>query len=123
VLVPLARRYRPQLILISAGYDAHIGDPLGGMSVTTAGFSELARIVRQLSDEIEECEGRLAAILEGGYNIEALAQSVVATIAALQAPTGLAVPGEVAEPQRLHAHRRTVDVTGVIEQAKRIHGL
>ncbi|HET6262434.1 MAG TPA: histone deacetylase, partial [Chloroflexia bacterium] len=123
VLVPLARRYRPQLILISAGYDAHIGDPLGGMSVTTAGFSELARIVRQLSDEIAECEGRLAAILEGGYNIEALAQSVVATIAALQAPPGQTVPVEVAEPQRLHAHRRTVDVGGVIEQARRIHGL
>jgi acetoin utilization deacetylase AcuC-like enzyme len=123
VLVPLARRYRPQLILISAGYDAHIGDPLGGMSVTTAGFSELARIVRQLSDEVEECEGRLAAILEGGYNIEGLAQSVVATIAALQAPPGQMVPVEVAETQGLYAHRRTVDVAGVIEQAKRIHGL
>jgi acetoin utilization deacetylase AcuC-like enzyme len=121
--VPLARRYRPQLILISAGYDAHIGDPLGGMSVTTAGFSKLARIVRQLSDEIEECEGRLAAILEGGYNIEALAQSVVATIAALQAPPGQTAPGELTEPQGLHAHRRTVDVSGVIEQARRIHGL
>jgi acetoin utilization deacetylase AcuC-like enzyme len=123
VLVPLARRYRPQLILISAGYDAHIGDPLGGMSVTTAGFSELARIVRQLSDEIEECEGRLAAILEGGYNIEALASSVVATIAALHAPPGQTAPGETAEPQGLHTHRRTVDVSGVIAQAKRIHGL
>ena len=123
VLVPLARRYRPQLILISAGYDAHIGDPLGGMSVTTAGFSELARIVRQLSDEIEECEGRLAAILEGGYNIEALAQSVVATIAALQAPPGQTAPGELTEPQGLHAHRPAVDVSGVIAQARRIHGL
>lgn len=85
VLAPLARRYKPQLILISAGYDSHIKDPLGGMAVTTAGFSELARIVRQLGDEIEECEGRVAAVLEGGYNIEALAASVVATIAALSA--------------------------------------
>jgi acetoin utilization deacetylase AcuC-like enzyme len=118
VLVPLARRYRPQFILVSAGYDAHIGDPLGGMSVTTAGFSELARIVRQLSDEITECEGRLAAILEGGYNIEALAQSVVATMAALQASPGPPIaPGEPRSP------RHAVDVTRVIEQVKRIHGL
>lgn len=126
VLVPLARRYRPQLILISAGYDAHIGDPLCGMSVTTAGFSELARVARQLSDEIEECHSRLAAILEGGYNIEALAQSVIATIAALQAPPGRGMPGEAGEavgPQELRASRRGVDVTRVIEQVKRIQGL
>jgi acetoin utilization deacetylase AcuC-like enzyme len=118
VLVPLARRYRPQLILISAGYDAHIGDPLGGMSVTTAGFSELARVVRQLTDDITECEGRLAAILEGGYNIEALAQSVVATIAALQAP-----PGPAIEPDEPRSPRHSIGVTRVIEQVKRIHGL
>ena len=78
VLVPVARDYRPQLILISAGYDAHVADPLGGMAVTTAGFSEMARIVRELADEV--CEGRVAAVLEGGYNVEALAQSVIATI-------------------------------------------
>jgi acetoin utilization deacetylase AcuC-like enzyme len=81
VLSPVARRYRPQLILISAGYDAHIADPLGGMAVTVAGFSEMARIVRELADEV--CEGRVAAVLEGGYNVEALAQSVVATIGAM----------------------------------------
>jgi acetoin utilization deacetylase AcuC-like enzyme len=78
VLVPVARRYKPQLILISAGYDAHVADPLGGMAVTVAGFSELARVVRELADEL--CEGRVAAVLEGGYNVEALAQSVLATI-------------------------------------------
>jgi acetoin utilization deacetylase AcuC-like enzyme len=123
VLVPLARRYRPQLILISAGYDAHIGDPLGGMSVTTAGFSELARIVRQLSGEIAECGGRLAAILEGGYNTEALAQSVIATIAALQAPPGELVPDNTPEPEEPYGRRRGPDVTRVIEQVKLIHRL
>ncbi|MDQ5822805.1 MAG: histone deacetylase [Chloroflexota bacterium] len=123
VLVPVARRYRPQLILISAGYDAHIADPLGGMSVTTAGFSELARLLRQLSDEIEECGGRLAAILEGGYNTEALAQSVIATIAALQAPPGQLAPSDTLEPQEQPARRRGPDVTRVIEQVKLIHRL
>ncbi len=66
ILVPLAHRYKPQLILISAGYDAHMADPLGGMAVTTAGFSALAGMVRRLADSIAECEGRVAAILEGG---------------------------------------------------------
>lgn len=84
VLVPVARRYKPQLILISAGYDAHVADPIGGMAVTVAGFAELARIVRGLADEL--CEGRVAAVLEGGYNIEALAQSVIATIGILESP-------------------------------------
>ncbi len=83
VLVPLARRYEPQLILISAGYDAHIADPIGGMALTVAGFAEMARIVRELADELSE--GRVAAVLEGGYNVQALAQSVVATIAMLGA--------------------------------------
>jgi acetoin utilization deacetylase AcuC-like enzyme len=83
VVVPLARRYRPQLILVSAGYDAHLADPLGGMAVSVAGFSEMARTVRSLADEIAECEGRVAAVLEGGYNVETLAASVVATIGAL----------------------------------------
>ncbi|MFL5732429.1 MAG: histone deacetylase [Chloroflexia bacterium] len=81
VLAPLARRYRPQLMLISAGYDAHISDPLANMALTVAGFSELALMVRELADEL--CEGRVAAVLEGGYNVEALAMSVMATIAAL----------------------------------------
>lgn len=85
-LAPLARRYKPQLILISAGYDAHVADPIGGMAVSVAGFGEMARTVRLLADEIEECGGRVAAILEGGYNIEALSASALATIAMLQAP-------------------------------------
>ena len=83
VVAPLARRYRPQLILVSAGYDAHLADPLGGMAVSVAGFSEMARTVRSLADEIAECEGRVAAVLEGGYNVEALAASVMATIGAM----------------------------------------
>ncbi len=83
LLVPLAQEYKPQLILISAGYDVHVADPIGGMAVTTAGFHNMARTVRQLADQTDECYGRVAAILEGGYNIEALAASVLATITGL----------------------------------------
>jgi acetoin utilization deacetylase AcuC-like enzyme len=86
VLAPLAMRYRPELILVSAGYDAHMADPLGDTSVSVVGFAEMAAFVRELAGEIAECKGRVAAVLEGGYNIQALAESVVATISVLGTP-------------------------------------
>ena len=85
ILAPLAERYRPQVILVSAGYDAHAADPIGGMAVTVAGFHTLAQTVRHLSLSIPACEGRLALVLEGGYNTQALSASVLATIAAVDA--------------------------------------
>jgi acetoin utilization deacetylase AcuC-like enzyme len=124
VLVPLARRYKPQLILISAGYDSHVTDPIGGMAVTTAGFGEMARIVRGLADEL--CEGRVAAVLEGGYNVEALALSVLDTIAMLGAPASdLETTREdmVESGAGRYAGRRAPDVSAVIEQVRRLHQL
>jgi acetoin utilization deacetylase AcuC-like enzyme len=123
VVVPAARRYKPELILISAGYDSHLADPLGGMAVTTAGFSELAGITRALADEIPECQGRLAAVLEGGYNVEALAQSVVATIGALGADIGTPVTTDTPEMSTVPPTRRGPDISGVIEQVRKQHGL
>lgn len=73
VLVPIALQFEPQLILISAGFDAHAHDPLGGMKVSTAGFGILAGIV---SDIAKTCGAQVAAVLEGGYNPAALAESV-----------------------------------------------
>jgi acetoin utilization deacetylase AcuC-like enzyme len=118
IVVPVAQRYRPQLILISAGYDAHVADPLGGMAVTTAGFAEMALTLRTLANQLDECKGRLAAILEGGYNVQALATSVIATIAALQS-TSLPLT-----PATEHATtRRTPDITQIISQVRRLHNL
>jgi acetoin utilization deacetylase AcuC-like enzyme len=125
IVVPLARRYRPELLLVSAGYDAHLADPLGGMAVSTAGFSEMARTVRLLADEIEECGGRVAAILEGGYNVEALAASVVATIATLGAPDGES--GSLKEVDRIRQpaskSSRAPDVSSIVAQVRRTHNL
>ena len=125
VLVPLARRYKPQLVLISAGYDAHIADPLGEMAVSVAGFAEMALKVRRLADEL--CEGRVAAILEGGYNIEALAQSVVATIGMLG--TASDAPQTKEEPEKRetmhadHTSRRAPDISNIIRQVQQLHHL
>jgi acetoin utilization deacetylase AcuC-like enzyme len=65
VVEPAVERFEPELVLVSAGFDAHVDDPLAGMAVTEAGFRELAR----------RCSGmapRVAAVLEGGYNLETL---------------------------------------------------
>ena len=126
VLAPAAYSYKPQLILISAGYDAHVADPIGGMALTTAGFYELARFVRELSMDIAECGGRVAAVLEGGYNIEALAASVIATIAGLS-PTEGSMVEEIGEapqpPTNPYRWRRTPDISSIISSVKRIHHL
>jgi acetoin utilization deacetylase AcuC-like enzyme len=123
VVVPLARRYKPELILVSAGYDSHLVDPLGGMAVSVAGFGEMARTVRVLADEIEECKGRVAAILEGGYNVEALAASVIATIAALGAPIGEAGSLDETTGEPAPQTRRAAGVSDIIAQVRRTHGL
>jgi acetoin utilization deacetylase AcuC-like enzyme len=124
VVVPLARRYRPELILVSAGYDSHLADPLGGMAVSVAGFSEMARTVRVLADEIEECGGRVAAILEGGYNVEALAASVIATITALGAPPGESgsLDETISAGEPTPHSKRTAGVRAIVAQVRRTHG-
>jgi acetoin utilization deacetylase AcuC-like enzyme len=75
LVAPALRDYQPQLLLISAGYDAHYDDPLASMRVTTTGFGQLASIMRDLAAEL--CDGRLVFVLEGGYNLAALGASAV----------------------------------------------
>src|SRR5262247_3775790 len=65
LLVPVARAFRPEILLVSCGFDAHRDDPLAQMEVTRAGFRGMAALVRALADDL--CEGRLALVLEGGY--------------------------------------------------------
>jgi len=81
ILYPLAERYRPELILVSAGYDAHWADPLGMMQVSTAGYEYLTRTLKEMAEEF--CDGRLVFTLEGGYDLEALAHSIAATLQTL----------------------------------------
>ena len=80
-LLPAAQQFRPDFVLISAGFDAHENDLLGGMRVTTGGFAELTRIVTRLADE--QCEGRIVSVLEGGYHLDSLAQCVEAHVRSL----------------------------------------
>ncbi|MGB3328195.1 MAG: histone deacetylase [Thermomicrobiales bacterium] len=81
VALPAIEAFAPDLLLVSAGFDAHRRDPLATMRVTTEGFAAFASRARALADRC--CGGDLVVILEGGYDRDALGASVAATIAAL----------------------------------------
>jgi acetoin utilization deacetylase AcuC-like enzyme len=81
LLRPAALAFRPDLILISAGFDAHKDDLLGRMRVTTEGYAELTRCVLRIADE--GCQGRVISLLEGGYNLDALGAAVAAHVRVL----------------------------------------
>ena len=74
ILTPAALTFNPDFVLISSGFDAHRNDSIGGMKVTTDGFARLTRIVKNLAKQC--CQDRLVSILEGGYNLDYLAESV-----------------------------------------------
>ncbi|MBO9361640.1 MAG: histone deacetylase [Thermoflexus sp.] len=76
VIAPAAQRFAPELLLVSAGYDPHWGDPLGGLSMTVQGFAALTRGLTELADAL--CQGRFVFVLEGGYHRDALAYGVLA---------------------------------------------
>ena len=83
VALPLARCYRPELILVSAGYDAHADDPLAGCTVSDAGYGAMTALVRDLAGELEAPAG---FVLEGGYDLDALARCVALTMETLAMP-------------------------------------
>lgn len=75
IIKPIVREYAPELILVSAGFDAHESDPLGSMMLTTQGFGRLTHEVKKLAAEL--CSSKLALFLEGGYHAPSLAQNVL----------------------------------------------
>ena len=80
-LVPAMEAFRPGFVLISAGFDAHRDDPLGGLAVSTEAFAEATRIVRSIAER--HADGRVVSVLEGGYDLDALAQSTARHLEAL----------------------------------------
>lgn len=78
ILEPIALKFKPELILVSAGFDTSYQDPLGGMRVTPEGFAAMVRILLNIADTC--CAGRVVAVLEGGYHVMGLTRSVKATL-------------------------------------------
>ncbi len=109
VLVPVAAAFKPDLVLVSAGFDPHREDPLGDMLVSAEGFAGLCGVVREVAEA--SAGGRLALVLEGGYDLEGLASSVHACVEVLAGRTppgqpGASAQGEAVLRQTLAEHRR-----------------
>ena len=83
-LVPAAARFKPQLVMISAGFDSRAGDPLGGFTLTDQDFSELTGIVLEIARE--HAGGRVVSVLEGGYALDGLPLAVTSHLTRLAAP-------------------------------------
>ena len=81
VVLPALRRFSPQLLLVSAGYDAHWDDPLGPLALSISGFAALTQRLVTVAGEV--CGGKIALVLEGGYSRPALAGGVVASLRVL----------------------------------------
>lgn len=119
ILPGVARRFRPDLILVSAGYDAHWTNSAYlssiRMNVTATGFAAIVRQIAGLSDEL--CDGKMALVLEGGYDPESLAWSVVATLDAL---LGRGIEDPVGPPQ---VEGREPDLGALLAHVRSLHGL
>ena len=108
---PIVTAFAPELILLSAGYDAHARDPLGGMRLSTEGYAGMTAHVQRLAASC--CHGRLAAVTEGGYDLRALDACLESTLAQLaeEPPTSAAsVAGDTRRIDRvMPAVRRALD--------------
>ncbi len=82
VIGPVVRQFAPEFVLVSAGFDCDIRDPLGGLQVTPGGMATMARACAALADEC--AGGRLAVVLEGGYDLQALVDGADVVLATLQ---------------------------------------
>jgi acetoin utilization deacetylase AcuC-like enzyme len=87
VVMPVLRQFRPQLILLSAGYDAFQDDPLGGMRVSADQFGRLTAMLASVADEC--CGGRLVAVTEGGYDLDGLGACLRNAVSALNGDRAL----------------------------------
>ncbi|MEX0683960.1 MAG: histone deacetylase [Dehalococcoidia bacterium] len=115
VCVPAVHRFKPQFVLVSAGFDAHFADPLAQMLVSTAGYFQIASLLRDLADEL--CDGRIVFALEGGYDHTAISWSAHACFDALL--------GKDFTPDPLGSAPaiRGPDITALLGRIREVHGL
>lgn len=112
---PLARAYRPQLILVSCGFDVMAGDPLGSMQVTSAGVAYMTRLLLELAEDL--CDGKLLITLEGGYNLDNIRKGALAVLTELY---GQPLAGDhpvYLQPQDLERLRSTKVESASLDQA------
>ncbi|KAL9252889.1 Histone deacetylase 14, chloroplastic-like protein [Drosera capensis] len=118
VIVPAAQRFKPDIILVSAGYDAHVLDPLASLQFTTGTYYTLAASIKRLAKEL--CGGRCVFFLEGGYNLDSLSYSVADSFHAFLGETSLAA--EFDNPAILY-EEPLGKVKQAIQKVKLLHSL
>ncbi|KAF6167179.1 hypothetical protein GIB67_029817 [Kingdonia uniflora] len=118
VIVPCAQKFKPDIILVSAGYDAHALDPLAGLQFTTSTYYMLASNIKQLAREL--CGGRCVFFLEGGYNLKSLSYSVADSFRAFLGEPSLA--SQFDNPAILY-EEPSAKVKQAIQRVKHIHSL
>ncbi len=116
ILAPIARRFQPQLILVSAGYDAHWADSIALMQLSVPGFVRIVEVLKTLADML--CQGRLVFALEGGYHHAALSASIAATLNVLLGNHDFADPLGKKESEM-----RPIDFSSFVNMVKDIHKL
>jgi len=115
VLMPVARRFQPQLILVSAGFDAHWADQLAMMRVSITGFAQMSRILKELAADL--CQGRLVFALEGGYNLRVVACSVKAVFDVLLGDSGIDDPlGKAPIPRKPEGFEERIDAIKTVHR-------
>lgn len=115
LLWPIAEQYRPDVILVAAGFDTHHTDPMGSMNVTTEGFGRMTALLMEMAATL--CNGRLVLVLEGGYNPQALRDSVEMVFWEL---TGSSMINE--EEMRQVEDAQYEEIRGAIQQVKEVQG-
>ena len=115
VVVPVTRNFKPEMILVSCGFDAHRDDPLASMQVSQAGYFAMTLLIRELANEL--CQGRLLFVLEGGYALSGLQEGTqavlsgllgserAASIPTLEVPEGTSLRGIIDAAAQVHAAR------------------
>ncbi|KAM5577808.1 histone deacetylase 14 [Rosa sericea] len=118
VIVPCAQRFKPDIILVSAGYDAHALDPLASLQFTTGTYYMLASSIQQLAKDM--CGGRCVFFLEGGYNLDSLSYSVADSFRAFLKEPSLASTFD--NPAMLY-EEPSMKVKQAIQRVKHLHSL
>jgi acetoin utilization deacetylase AcuC-like enzyme len=111
IVATVLAQYKPQCVLVSAGFDAHLQDPLGGLCVTTEGYASAAASLVRAADQC--CQGRILFVLEGGYSKEALQSCTKAVMAEMESdsPNDLMPPGDgLFQEISKHARRFVGDI-------------
>ena len=111
LLAPVAEQFMPELILVSAGFDTHLQDPMGGMKMTAEGYAGMTASIKKIADTV--CGGKVVYSLEGGYNCDALSGAVKAVLKEMAGITCCDVSAMAAKADKkkmAYVLRRCIDV-------------